>query len=135
MENAGSAPMLRLTGAPRSARRPHLSQLETLWVAVTLLGLTLVGCSSSESHGPTLADGDGGPNMPRPTALACDTPNEGCECEDQDEVVDCGQVERVSEDYVSCSMGHRTCDGGKWGACVGDRIATLHLPAKQRRTQ
>ena len=89
MENAGSAPMLRLTGAPRSARRPHLSQLETLWVAVTLLGLTLVGCSSSESHGPTLADGDGGPNMPRPTALACDTPNEGCECEDQDEVVDC----------------------------------------------
>jgi len=135
MKNAGSAAMLRLTCAPGSARRSHVSHLETLWVALILLCLTLLGCSTSSDHAPALGAGDGGPNKPPPMVGACDTPNQGCECEVQDEVVDCGQVERVSGDYVSCSMGRRTCDDGKWGACVGDSIATLHLPAGQRRTQ
>jgi len=32
-------------------------------------------------------------------------------------------------------MGKRTCAGGRWGACVGDGIATLHFPVSQQRTQ
>ena len=135
MENAGSAAMLRLTCALRSAMRPHLSHLDTLWVAVSLLSLALIGCSSSSDHSPSLGLGDGGTSKPIPTADACDTPNQGCECETQGEVVDCGQVERISGEYISCSMGRRTCDDGKWGACVGDGIATLHLPVGQQRTQ
>jgi len=73
--------------------------------------------------------------MAPPNVGACDTPNKGCECDKPGEIIDCGQVERVSGDYVSCSMGKRTCDDGKWGACIGDGIATLHVPAGQRRTQ
>jgi hypothetical protein len=73
--------------------------------------------------------------MPPPTGGACDTPNQGCECETEGAVVECGQVERVSGDYVSCSMGKRTCDQGKWGACVGDSISMLHAPAGGQRTQ
>ncbi len=134
MKNAGSAPMQRLTCALRSAKRPQVSQLETLWITVTLLCLTLLGCSSSPDHGPSLGDGDVGTNKPPPMVGACDTPNQGCACETQGEALDCGQVERVSGDYVSCSMGRRTCDNGKWGACVGDSIATLHIPAGQKRT-
>jgi len=64
---------------------------------------------------------------------ACETPNQGCDCDKPGDVVDCGQVERVSGEYVSCSMGQRTCDDGKWGACIGDGIATLRIPAGQRR--
>ncbi|MEI9937107.1 MAG: PA14 domain-containing protein [Pseudomonadota bacterium] len=111
-----------------------MSQLETLWVALTLVCLALLGCSSGPDHSPSLGLGDGGTTKPAPIVGACDTPNQGCECETQGEVIDCGQVERVSGDYVSCSMGRRTCDDGKWGVCVGDGIATLHIPAGQRRT-
>jgi len=135
MKNAGSAPMQTLTGALRSARRPRLSHFETLWVGVTLLCLTLLGCSLSSDHGPSLGLGDAGTTKPLPMVGACDTPNLGCACEAQGQVIDCGQVERVSADYVSCSMGRRTCDDGKWGACVGDSIATLRIPANPRRTQ
>ena len=53
----------------------------------------------------------------------CATPNEGCACESYGAVIDCGQVHRRSGDYVSCSLGKRTCVEGRWGACVGDRIA------------
>ena len=135
MKNAVSAPMLWLKCAPTSARRPHLSHLETLWLALILLCLGLLGCSSSPDRAPALGDGDGGAGKPPPLAGACETPAQGCECQTPGEVIDCGQVERVSGDYVSCSMGRRTCDDGKWGACVGDSIATLHIPAGQRRTQ
>jgi len=127
--------MLRLSCAPSSVRRPPLSHLETLWAAGILLCLSLLGCASSSDHRASLGVGDGGPNKPPPTAGACDTPNQGCECDTPGEVIDCGQVERVSGDYVSCSMGKRTCDDGKWAACVGDSIATLHIPAPGQRTQ
>lgn len=127
--------MLRLTGAPSSATRPPLSHLETLWVVLALLCSILSGCSSSSDRPASLAAIDGGPDMAPPTADVCDTPNQGCECDDPGAVVDCGQVERVSGDYVSCSMGKRTCDQGTWGPCVGDGIATLRVPVGQRRSQ
>jgi PA14 domain-containing protein len=127
--------MLSSTCAPRSARRPHLSHLETLGVALTLLCLALLGCSGPADHSPRLGAGDAGTHKPPPLVGACETPSQGCECETQGEVVDCGQVERVSGEYVSCSMGQRTCDAGRWGACVGDSIATLQLPAGRSRAQ
>src|SRR5205085_6254877 len=46
-------------------------------------------------------------------------------CENPGEVVDCGHVERRSGSYVACSLGKRTCNGGSWGACVGDTIREL----------
>lgn len=134
MENAGSAPMLRLTCAQRTAMRPQLSHLETLWAALAVLCLSLAGCSSPSDRPASLGATDGGPDKAPPMVNACETPNQGCECDHPGEVVNCGQVERVSGDYVSCSMGKRTCGDGTWGACLGDGIATLHLPANQRRT-
>jgi len=135
MKNAESARMLRLKCAPTFARRPRASRLETLWIALVLLCSTLLGCSSPRDRAPSLGDGDGGVTKPPPMGGACETPKQGCECKTSGEVIDCGQVERVSGDYVSCSMGRRTCDDGTWGACVGDSIATLHVPAGQRRPE
>lgn len=57
----------------------------------------------------------------------CGTPNSGCDCAEPGLVVDCGTVELRSGDYVSCSVGHRTCLAGKWGDCEGTNIVTKQL--------
>jgi hypothetical protein len=59
------------------------------------------------------------------TTASCTTPQEGCPCDTDAEVVDCGSVARHSEGYTACSMGQRICQDGKWGACEGDKIAML----------
>ena len=58
---------------------------------------------------------------------ACVTPNTGCACDEPGRVVNCGEVVARSDQYVSCSMGSRTCDSnGKWGTCVGQQVITLN---------
>ena len=125
--------MPRLTCAPKSANGPHLSHFKARW-ALLLLGSGLLGCSTSRDHGPLLGSGDE-TGIGQPGGLGCETPNQGCDCKTQGEVVDCGRVERVSGQYISCAMGQRSCDQGQWGACIGDRIATLNIPPGQRRSQ
>jgi hypothetical protein len=126
--------MPRLTCALKSAKGPLLSQLTPLWVAAALC-LGLFGCGTS-SHPNGLDVGDAGTSTkPAPSGNDCESPEEGCACATPGATADCGQVERQSGSYVSCSMGVRTCTGGMWGACVGDRIATMHLPSSMQRTQ
>ncbi|HYP98521.1 MAG TPA: PA14 domain-containing protein [Polyangiaceae bacterium] len=105
------------------------------------LALALLAIGNACSHGghdgaPFLGVGDAG-DKPVPTVDPCETPNKGCACETADEVVDCGQVERRSGDYVSCTIGKRTCDGttNTWGDCIGDRVATLNVPASGQQAQ
>src|SRR4051812_14544369 len=81
------------------------------------------------------ADGGSEPDQPIPNVDPCDTPNEGCACRGEGEHVECGQVERRSGDYVSCTIGIRTCIEGEWSDCIGDQIATMHLPASGQRLQ
>jgi hypothetical protein len=77
-------------------------------------------CSEDPARTPIVGDGNfaGGPGIPDP----CATPNEGCACDTEDEVIDCGRVREQHDDYVTCSMGTRTCHDGEWSACLGDRI-------------
>jgi hypothetical protein len=59
----------------------------------------------------------------------CLTPGHlGCACDEIGAVVECGKVVERNGDYVTCSMGRSTCDGEKWGACVGNRIVAKSLP-------
>jgi hypothetical protein len=104
-----------------------------------VLALGVLAMSSACSHGgnesaPYSGIVDAG-DKPIPNADPCETPNKGCTCDKPDEVVDCGQVERLSGSYVSCTMGKRTCASGTWGECIGDRIATMSVPADGQRTQ
>ena len=105
------------------------------------LAIALLAIGNACSHGghdaaPFAGEADAG-DKPVPVVDPCETPNKGCACETADEVVDCGQVERRSGDYVSCTIGKRTCDGttNTWGECIGDRIATLNVPASGPQTQ
>ncbi len=47
----------------------------------------------------------------------CLTPQEGCPCDAEGQVAQCGQRVAVHDDYVSCVKGERVCDGAAWGPC------------------
>lgn len=89
------------------------------WVTGLAMALATWACSQSK---PDAGD-PGGTNSTGPVD-ACATPNEGCPCDEPGKVVDCGHIELRSGDYVSCTMGRRTCMGATWGACIGDQVTT-----------
>jgi PA14 domain len=105
----------------------------SLWIAGSFVALLTLGCEKGASHSGLMA-GDGGADGGGIGAgnsgngsgsTDCGTPREGCACETEGEVIDCGHVVRRSGDYTACSMGTRSCADGKWGACEGDKIAML----------
>lgn len=111
---------------------------KSLRVALALVAALFMGACSHGGHqsAPYMGTADGGDEKPPPNIDPCETPNKGCACETPDEVVDCGQVERRSGDYVACSMGKRTCGADNtWGECVGDSVSTMSVPAGGQRTQ
>ncbi|HVJ16891.1 MAG TPA: hypothetical protein VM686_15730 [Polyangiaceae bacterium] len=80
----------------------------------------LAACGGPSERSPTLPWGPpattAGPGGP------CASPNTGCTCNDEQAQVDCGRVRETHGDYVTCSMGTRTCESGRWSECQGDRI-------------
>jgi hypothetical protein len=99
------------------------------WVRGLALAFTVaaVGACGSGNHAPRKSNSsdpgtDGGAGG-SPSQLSCATPNDGCACDTEGEIVDCGQVERRSASYVACSLGKRKCTGGTWGVCVGDGVS------------
>ncbi len=92
-----------------------------------LLAALAIGCGQKASPAgltSSMGGGDSG-HVVTPPVVACTTPQTGCACATDDEVIDCGSVARHSGGYTACSMGHRTCEAGKWSACEGDKIAML----------
>ena len=80
-------------------------------------GLLALACSTA---GPDmLGPGGSGPGIGG--GGACDHPNLGCACPTEGATAACGEVIRKAADYVTCSLGTRTCSGGQWGACMGDK--------------
>ncbi|MDF3064419.1 MAG: hypothetical protein K0R38_20 [Polyangiaceae bacterium] len=120
-----------LCNAQQLAQMVRAQFSRSLAFACLFVAALSVGCSKKSSHSG-LMGGDGGadnngvgntgntPSMPD-----CRTPQEGCSCGTEGEVVDCGHVSRHSGDYTACSMGTRQCVDGKWGACEGDKIYML----------
>ncbi len=89
------------------------------------LAVVAVLIASFASCGADALDAAGdGTNLGQPTPEACATPNEGCPCPTAGATAECGHVKQQSGDYVACSMGTRTCNGGSWGPCVGSNIVT-----------
>jgi hypothetical protein len=95
----------------------------------------LVACKQ-EKQSPAMPVDPGGVGGGRnddasvpPPPDPCLTPGHlGCACDEVGAVVDCGKVVERNGDYVTCSMGRSTCDGEKWGECVGNRIVAKSLP-------
>ncbi len=96
-----------------------------------LAALALLGsCASDERPA-----GAGGHTSSTPEPVEpdpCASPQAGCACDDEGAVVDCGSVKEEYDDYVTCSMGQRTCEEGTWGACLGDRRTQIDAPQPGR---
>lgn len=84
-----------------------------------LFGALLVSCNSDSKN---LAPG----NLPNPgatTARACNTPQTGCACEEEGKVIECGAINDRLGDYVTCTLGSRSCGGGQWSECQSRAIS------------
>jgi hypothetical protein len=91
----------------------------------------LVACASADPRAPYVSDpidlgdepdGAIGADATQPDAGRCAAPATGCPCEVEGEYVVCAVVHDRIGDYVRCSPAFRTCTGGVWGECVGDRV-------------
>lgn len=103
-----------------------LLERRTLVAALLSSTFLLSGCGDDRANLDPGGNGSPSPNVDPPR---CGTPNEGCPCDSPGEIVECGDVKHRSGDYVSCSIGERACtESGLWGACVGDQVATRHVP-------
>lgn len=106
--------------------RPTQGIASAIWLVSAFAATLLVGCGQKSNPAGLAgsAGSDTGHQVPTNTT-SCNTPQEGCPCDTEAEVIDCGSVARHSEGYTACSMGTRICEDGKWGACEGDKIAML----------
>jgi len=86
-----------------------------------VLGWGLLSAASCSTKDPLPAARSGPGSGSLDPADLCATPNQGCPCDGQAEVVECGKVVEQHTDYVTCSVGHRSCDNGAWGECLGER--------------
>jgi len=95
-----------------------------VWLALSVL----TGCKVNDKadlHGIV----GSGPDRNYTGGPECATPDDGCACDEVGEVVDCGNVELRSGDYVSCSMGSRECTiDHVWGQCVPDHQTSEFKP-------
>lgn len=96
------------------------------WGALLVM-LALPALAWLGACGTDRPDNAGDGTIPPRGSEACGTPNPGCPCDQPGEVVDCGTVEYRSGDYVTCSVGHRTCTSSGWGQCIGTNIVTKKL--------
>jgi hypothetical protein len=103
---------------------------------VLALGAALFGCKQDKGP-PTMPTDPGGTggggnghdaSVPPPPDPCMNPGHAGCPCDETGATAECGKVVQRSGDYVTCSMGRSTCDGQKWGECVGDRIVAKSLP-------
>ena len=93
------------------------SRARRLFVVLATV-LAVVGACSRDNHAPATGGGNTGPTFV----------DQGKACDPDGETRDCGRVEHRDGNYVTCSVGHAVCAGGKWSACIGDRIVTRTIP-------
>jgi hypothetical protein len=93
----------------------------------TFLAIALVACGASQGpqHEPLAADWDGVGWTATTTSDALPDAgplvNEAQPCDEEGARIECGRVTERHANYVTCSMGYRTCANGVWGACLGER--------------
>jgi hypothetical protein len=56
--------------------------------------------------------------------------HEGCSCANEGTQMECGSVLKKDGAYVTCSVGHATCEAGHWGKCSGDHFVVKSTGAQ-----
>ncbi|MES1187713.1 MAG: hypothetical protein ABUL60_28100, partial [Myxococcales bacterium] len=90
------------------------------------LAVLAIGCG--DDHAAPAAS-EGGDTTGVVAADACATPREGCACDEEAKVVDCGVVQEKTNTYVLCQHGSRACVDGTWSSCeLNGETATIPSP-------
>jgi hypothetical protein len=90
-----------------------------------LAGLFVAGCGDDKPSGVGTAADRG----ELPDSDPCLTPNDGCDCQVPERVVECGSVSRQAGGQVWCSVGHRVCGADRtWGSCEVEELRLLETP-------
>ncbi len=113
---------LRPRGGRPSTRAATSARRVRLLLALGLFGLFLalpLACATHD-HPPTLVGGDS------PTF----GPSAGDPCDTEGAIKDCGRIEQQNGNYVTCSLGHASCQAGVWSVCAGDHLVTRSLPTR-----
>ncbi|MFO7177664.1 MAG: hypothetical protein DIU78_003090 [Pseudomonadota bacterium] len=87
-----------------------------------------LGCGD-DPRAPAAGGGDG--RIPTLPGDRCAIPAAGCPCENEGQEVECGKTEERYGDYLTCSVGTRTCTDGEWSACVENRKTRISSPRTQ----
>ncbi len=108
---AGDERMNRTTRRARYALPTALAALVATGFSAASLG---AGCGSGKLDDST-----------------CSLGSEGCPCDSPGVAVDCSEsVDYIpGNDTTQCRSGTRTCEGGKWGACVGTKRSFQSVPS------
>jgi hypothetical protein len=116
---------MRNPAHPMPAMRAH-ARIRGWAASAVLVGLGVVALLPTAcGSGPALSDTPPGGSLDGSlSGGGCSHPQAGCACDKAGAVADCGKVEVRAGSYVQCSMGKITCDGNKWGACIGDLVTT-----------
>ncbi|MGC4095297.1 MAG: hypothetical protein QM756_46710 [Polyangiaceae bacterium] len=93
-----------------------------LGIALALLTALVINACKTSDHPQVVAGSGDDPGNYGPVL--------GERCTDAGEVRDCGRVEHVDGNYVTCSQGHAVCRGDVWGPCLGDHLVTKSLPGR-----
>lgn len=102
-----------------------------LLVELLFAGLVVAFLGCSDAHLPPLESLETPGDTPPGGIDRCWTSNEGCACESEGVSADCGRVEAVHGDYVTCSPGTTVCRDGRWSECTGSRYVEPE-PARRR---
>jgi hypothetical protein len=90
-----------------------------LTISLALCILVLVACSSDNGAAPSGgAPGSSGSGSGSGGNVSCATPNTGCACSSEGELVMCGEVHgTTAAGTPNCEFGYRRCQSGQWSAC------------------
>ena len=102
----------------------------TVCLLAVLLSLGFLACSSSDvpPYAPAYRNAGPAGNSRTNDGGACNTPGQlGCPCTQTGATADCGHINYVNSDYVTCAMGTSRCDGNQWGPCSGNRIVAQSI--------
>ncbi len=106
---------------------PGVAQQSAVWARLAfafgrlvVLSGALAGC-----HANALTDTGAGGQQNAPVASGTCTPGRaGCACTEVGATAACGKLVGQYGDYITCSTGESTCQGGHWSACEGNKLVT-----------
>jgi hypothetical protein len=90
----------------------------------------VAACSSGGEHftPPSLVSHEDSGPPPSVDASVNETPPPP-PCSPEGIIETCGQIIVRVGNYETCSTGHRVCQNGVWGECVGDHFVTVLVEA------